>query len=123
MRVPRYFLPEAVLEEWSLEQKADLQQDRLLISEDKSEVPLVPAVHFFKLVSGVDERKLLSKVKTRDQLQAMSAEQMHDSVILGDAAYEVVPGYLAQMEPEGAKNSSPAPDTELLAAFILDKLT
>ena len=53
----------------------------------------------------------------------MSAEQMHDSVILGDAAYEVVPGYLAQMEPEGAKNSSPAPDTELLAAFILDKLT
>ena len=123
MRVPRYFLPEAVLEEWSLEQKADLQETRLLISEDKSAVPLVPAVHFFKLVSGVDERKLLSKVKTRDQLQAMSAEQIHDSVILGDAAYEVVPGYLAEVSPGGAKGSSPGPDTELLEAFILDKLT
>jgi hypothetical protein len=121
--VPRYFLPETVLEEWSQEQKADLQESRLLISEDQSEVPLVPAVHFFKLVSGIDERKLLSKVKTRDQLQAMSAEQIHDSVILGDAAYEVVPGYLAQVDAEHPKDNAPAPDTELLAAFILDKLT
>jgi hypothetical protein len=120
--MPRYFLPEAVLEEWSVAQKADLQENRLVISEDKSEVPLVAAVHFSKLVSGADQQKLVSKVKTRDQLRTLGAEQLHDSVVLGDAAYEVVPGYIADVA--GPKREAPGtPDTDLLAAFILDKLT
>lgn len=120
--VPRYFLPEAVLEEWSVAQKADLQDNRLVISEDKTEIPLVPAVHFSQLVSGADRAKLLSKVKTRDQLKTLGAEQLHDSVVLGEAAYQVVAGYIAELGP--AKREGPTtPDAELLAAFILDKLT
>jgi hypothetical protein len=114
-------LPEAVLEEWSAAQKADLHDNRLVISEDNTEIPLVPAVHFSKLVTGTDRAKLLSKVKTRDQLETLGAEQLHDSVVLGEAAYQVVAGYVAEL---AAKSEGPAtPDAELLAAFILDKLT
>ncbi len=123
----KLFLPEATLEEWAVEAKADLQGERLVIAEDKTVVPLTPAVHFSKLVSGSDDKHLLSKVKSAAQLQSLGAEQMRESVILGETAYEVVSGYIAEMQDsagaaEGAQSEGTS-EAELLAAFLLDKLT
>jgi len=125
--VLKLFLPEATLEEWAVEAKADLQGERLVIAEDKTVVPLTPAVHFSKLVSGSDDKHLLSKVKSAAQLQSLGAEQMRESVILGETAYEVVSGYIAEMQDsagaaEGAQSEGTS-EAELLAAFLLDKLT
>ncbi len=123
----KLFLPEATLEEWAVEAKADLQGEHLVIAEDKTVVPLTPAVHFSKLVSGSDDKHLLSKVKSAAQLQSLGAEQMRESVILGETAYEVVSGYIAEMQDsagaaEGAQSEGTS-EAELLAAFLLDKLT
>ncbi|HET9452291.1 MAG TPA: hypothetical protein VFO83_15480 [Aggregicoccus sp.] len=116
----RLFLSQTQLEEWALADKADLQDDQLVIAGESTRVPVVPAVHFVKLVSGSDDHALVAKVKTEPQLQSLGAEQMADSVLLGESAYEVVPGYVAEVAaPAPRKN---APETDLLAAFLLNKM-
>ncbi len=125
----RLFLPQTTLEEWALEEKADLQDGRLVLPGEPATFAVSPAVHFTHLVSGEDEQKLLGKVKTDSQLQAIGAEQMADSVVLGDNAYEVVPGYVAEVPPaEESATAKPAvpgaaAETDLLAALLLNKLS
>ena len=119
----RLFLPQSKLEEWALEERADLQDGKLAIRGETGSFPMVAAVHFAKLVSGDDRHQLLHRVKTQEQLVALGAEQMFESVVLGDAAYEVVTGYLAEVDtpPEPGAGAKPQPDA-LLADFILGKL-
>ena len=119
----RVFLPQSTLEEWALEDKADLKDGRLVVSGEKQGYPVSPAVHFTQLVSGSDERKLLARVKTEAQLAQLGAEHLHDSVVLGEDAYEVVSGYVADVSPPSQVGTRSAnPEADLLAAFILNKL-
>ncbi len=125
-RVIKLFLPQVTLEEWALAERADLQEGSLVVGSEQARFPLLPAVHFAKLVSGADDKMLLGKVKTSAQLQGMDAEQMRDSVILGEAAYEVVQGYIAVVPtdvdraPDQRRGST---EMDLLAAFLLEKMT
>ncbi len=120
----RLFLPEATLEEWAAEGRADLKDGKLLIDSSQGPFGVAPAVHFLRLVSGTDAKRLLSKVKTSAQLEQMGAEQMSDSVIVGEDAYQVVPGYVAEVPPgSAALDGKEPPDADLLAAFLLDKMT
>ncbi|RKH19978.1 hypothetical protein D7Y13_13000 [Corallococcus praedator] len=120
--VTKLFLSQAQLEEWALADKADLREGRLVVAaEGGTDWPLAPAVHVVQLVSGEDTHQLVSKVKTEEQLGRLGAEQMADSILVGDSAYEVVPGYVAEVSapsPERKPNS----ETDLLAAFILNKM-
>jgi hypothetical protein len=120
----KLFLPQTQLEEWALGDKADLKDGKLVVmAEGGASFPAVPAVHFVQLVSGEDTHKLVAKVKTEAQLESLGAEQMADSVILGESAYEVVPGYLTEVAtvPRPA-DKKPSNETDLLAAFILNKM-
>lgn len=127
MTAVKLFLPQNLLEEWALEDKADLKEGRLVVTGDKTTYPLTPAVHFLQCVAGSDERKLVQKVKTDEQLAALGAEHLSDSVILGETAYEVAPGYVAEVtvsQGAGKADKRPAnPEADLLAAFILNKMS
>lgn len=123
----KLFLPQKTLEDWAVADKADIKEGRLVISPEKSTFPVTGAVHFTKLVSGTDEHKLLSKVKTKAQLDKLQAEQLADSAIVGESAYEVVEGYLTEV-PDGApdrpdESKKDGGEADLLAAFFLDKLS
>jgi hypothetical protein len=125
----KLFLPQRILEDWSSTEKADLSEGKLVVNDPKSSHPVSAGVHFVKLVSGNDTNNLVGRVKSMTQLDELGAEHMADSVILGDTAYEVEPGYLTEVppEPKAAKGSDPkkkpiSPEADLLAAFILDKL-
>jgi hypothetical protein len=66
-------------------------------------------------------------VKTTEQLQGLKAEHFADSCIIGDAAYEVVEGFVTEVQNTPAakadpKKKSASPEADLLAAFILDKM-
>src|SRR5687768_11790002 len=93
----KLFLPQTQLEEWALEDKADVKDGQLVVSGEQGVYPVTPAVHVLQVVSGEDTHGLVTKVKTESQLSALGAEQMADSVLLGETAYEVVPGYLAEV--------------------------
>ena len=122
----RLFLPQAQLEEWALEDKADVKDGQLVVTGEQGVYPVTPAVHILQVVSGEDTQGLVTKVKTEDQLKTLGAEQMADSVLLGDTAYEVVPGYLAEVPipPSDApsEDGKPGSETDLLAAFLLNKM-
>lgn len=124
----KLFLPLKTLEEWMSADKVDLSDGKVVVKETKSASASQGAVHFVKLVSGDDSASLIGKVKTEAQVQALGAEHMADSVILGEAAYEVATGYLVEV-PNPAPQAKPdpkkkgaSPEADLLAAFILDKL-
>jgi hypothetical protein len=123
--VIKLFLPESVLEGWLAEEKADLKDGQLVVPAENVSAPAQPAVHFVKLITGKDDQRLLSKVKTKAQLDALGAEAMADSVVLGEEAYEVVPGYVAELPTpaKGADKRKASPEADMLAAFILDKMS
>ncbi|MBX5481784.1 MAG: hypothetical protein IRZ16_08070 [Myxococcaceae bacterium] len=122
----RLFLPQTTLEEWALADKADLKDGKLVVPGEKTPFPVHPAVHFTRLVSGQDEKKLLSRVKTQEQLEALGADHFADSVVLGETAYEVVPGYVTEVQTTGGKldpRRPNNPEADLLAAFLLNKMS
>ncbi|WP_037583976.1 hypothetical protein [Stigmatella aurantiaca] len=118
----KLFLPQTQLEEWALADKADLRDGNLVVMEEGgASFPTVPAVHFVQLVSGDDTHHLVSKVKTESQLASLGAEQMADSVLLGETAYEIVPGYLTEVTSRSSDKKT-GNEADLLAAFILNKM-
>jgi hypothetical protein len=125
--VLRLFLPQTTLEEWALADKADLRDGKLVLAGDGGAWPVESAVHFVKLVAGNDLQKLVSRVKTDSQLAHLGCERLEDSVVLGETAYQVVPGYVAEIPQPGAAKASDkrqgSSEADLLAAFILDKMS
>lgn len=118
----RLFLPQAVLESWMLEEKADARNGVLAFPGHAAVYPLSPAVHFSRLLSGEDGQGLVSKVKTEAQLAALGGEQLDDAVVFGETAYQVDPGFIALSHPEPASVEQGPSETDLLAAFLLNKL-
>lgn len=122
----KLFLPQAQLEEWALEDKADVKDGVLAVTGEEGVYPVTPAVHVVKLITGEDTNGWVSKVRTEEQLKALGAEQMADSMLLGDTAYEVVPGYVAEVAPPPGEapppEGQPGSETDLLAAFLLNKM-
>ncbi len=120
----KLFLPQSTLESWASEEKADVSEGHLVVPAEKARYPIVGAVHFLQVVSGEDDRKLLQRVKTEDQLKTLGAEQMGDSVLLGDTAYQVAPGFVAEValpKGKGADPKKPSAEADMLAAFLLGK--
>jgi hypothetical protein len=124
--VIRLFLPQAQLEEWALDDKADIKDGVLVVAGEEGVYPVTPAVHLVQVVSGEDSQGLISKVKTEEQLKSLGAEQMADSVLLGETAYEVVPGYVAEVplspSDAGSGEGKSGSEADLLAAFLLNKM-
>ena len=123
----KLFLPQKTLEDWSGSEKADLEDGKLVVKDTKSAHSVVAAVHFVKVISGTDAHQLTGRVKTMKQLDELGAEHMMDSVLLGETAFEVVPGYVADVPAPTAASKNDrkkpiSPEADLLAAFILDKL-
>ncbi|HET8539405.1 MAG TPA: hypothetical protein VFL83_05990 [Anaeromyxobacter sp.] len=94
------FVSQAMLDSWAGQGKIDFVGNvmTLLAGGGKGRsYALDPAVRFLKVVGAeVDPNGLLHKVKTVAQLKEMGAEPVDDSCILGDLAYEVEPGFLAE---------------------------
>ena len=95
------FVSQAMLDAWAEQGKIDFVGNvmTLLTGEGRGRsYALEPAVRFLKVVGAErDPNALLTKVKPMAQLREMGAEQVEGSVILGDAAYEVQPGFLAEV--------------------------
>jgi len=96
----RLFVSQAVLESWVDQRRMDFDGNAitLLAGEGKGRRYLLePAVRFVDVAGeGVDAHDLLHRVKSDAQLRELGAERMGDSVILGEVAYEVEVGFLAE---------------------------
>ncbi len=94
------FVSQAMLDSWAEQGKIDFVGNvmTLLSGEGKGRsYALEPAVRFMKVLGeDKDPNGLVHKVKSVTQLREMGAEPAEDSCILGDVAYEVQPGFLAE---------------------------
>jgi len=104
------FVPQTVLDRWSEQGKVQVDGHVLTLLGENKVFALTAAVRFLKMEAGEDAMGLIHKVKTIDALKQMSAEHYLDSVILGDNAYEVQQGFLADanaIRAAAAHESSP----------------
>jgi hypothetical protein len=125
----RLFLPQAVLDEWSVGEMILLNGDELTLIPSGWRYRLRPAIHVQKCASGTDGRGIVGRVRLEENLKKEGAEVYQGSLVWGDDAYEGTPGFLAERldiapaspgtrkdEEEGQK------DVEVLTRFLLDKL-
>jgi hypothetical protein len=106
------FVSQAMLDGWAEQGKIDFVGNvmTLLAGEGQGRsYALEPAVRFLKVLGAdADPNGLLHKVKSVAHLRAMGAEPVDDSCILGETAYEIQPGFLAEVAALQAAAAAPA---------------
>ena len=133
----RVFLPQDALDGWLADDRGVIDGDTLTLKPDGARFRVQTAVRFLtELAGGGDEASLVGKVKDLEQLGALGAEHVSDSVILGDNAYQVVEGFVCEPLAEesvttgdslvGAAQAAtgegpPSGELDLLARFLLQQ--
>lgn len=130
----RVFFPQAALDEWLADDRVDLTQDELTIKNEGRRYRIIEAVRVLREVTGsADANELVGKVKSRAFLGELGAEVLETSMILGDNAYDVVPGFVGAPVGSFAEHRKSIPDTgivmkglstdeDLLASFLATKM-
>jgi len=105
MNPSRIFLSQEALDSWISEGRADIQGDVLIDKVGGRRFQLLEGVRFLSEVSGgEDAEALVGRVKDLGQLAAMGGEYMSDSVVLGELAYEVQPGFVGRPVAKTARS-------------------
>ena len=129
----RVFFPQDSLDHWISEARVDLVGTELVIKAENRRYRVVEAVRVLTEVTGtLDYHELVGKVKSLSFLGELGAEILGTSMVLGENAYEVMPGFMgtaigAVAEPRTAKpNNEPEPQPKseeaLLAQYLLQAL-
>ena len=129
----RVFFPQGALDEWIADDRVDLRHDELTIRSEGRKYRIIEAIRVLREVTGgPDANELLGKVKSRAFLNELGAEILEGSMILGDNAYDVVPGFVGapigsfaehrKSIPETAVVRSLTTDEDLLATFLTSKM-
>jgi hypothetical protein len=142
----RLFVSQALLDAWVGQGRIDVDGTSLALAGEagrERRYDLEPAVRFLRVEGGgADAAGLLARVKSLAQVKELGGEPMADSVVVGDVAYEVEPGFLAEAAAvEAASRAAPdarpaahgrelprdledrRKEAEALARFLLDNLS
>lgn len=97
----RLFLSQGVIDEWLDKGKARLEAEELTLQPTGPTLHLTPALHFRQEVTDTpDPHGLVGKVKSISAVKALEGEHYADSVVLGENAYQVEEGFLAEPRRE-----------------------
>jgi hypothetical protein len=123
----RLFLSQEALDLWLAEGRAKIEGEELLDTVSGQKFRLITGVRFVSEVTGApDTAELVGKVKDAEQLEALKAELMSGSVVLGDNAYEVQEGFVGAPivnQPVDAPKPKPRAATiASLQAFFLNNV-
>jgi hypothetical protein len=147
------FVSQALLDAWASQGRIDLDGGSIALLGGPGRgrrYALEPAVRLLRVAGGDgDAAGLVARVKSLAQVRELGGEAMADSVVVGEVAYEVEPGFLAEASAveaaaRVAPNAAPAPvpdapgtghrdlpqdledrrrEAEALARFLLDNLS
>ena len=96
----RLFISVERLDSWTAEGRASLVGDRMTLTELGRSFAMKPAVHFIRTVGQDDDpHDLCGRVKSKDALDEMGADQFESSVIYKDTAYDVLDGFIGEPLP------------------------
>ncbi|MEO8700973.1 MAG: hypothetical protein ABI867_13075 [Kofleriaceae bacterium] len=96
----RLFISVERLDAWSAEGRASLEGDRMTLTELGRSFAMKPAVHFVRATGqDHDPNDLIGRVKSKESLEEMGADQFESSVIYKDTAYEIIDGFIGEPLP------------------------
>lgn len=131
----RVFFPQEALDIWLAEGRVELAGEELTLKSEGRTFRITEAVRVVQEVTGSgDAHDLVGRVKSCVYLGALEAEILETSMIIGDNAYDIVPGFLgipvgtfadhlARSDRASAPElAPPTSDEELLGQFLLRAL-
>jgi hypothetical protein len=138
----RVFFPQAALDQWIVDGSVELQDGELTILlegvPDGRRYRLIEAVRVLREVTGLgDTNELVGRVKARLYLEQLAAEIVENSMLLGEVAYDIEPGWLGipvgaffeHVESSDGRRAGAEPaatdprtDEDLLARFLAKNL-
>jgi len=136
----RLFVSGALLDRWVTIGQVELGDGTLKIKPTGDRYTLEEAARVVGEATGTgDPEGLVGRVRTLAELSALGAEVLDRSVLIGEFAYDVVPGFVASpagdsgeripsarlLQELSALSEAPRPgqsDEELLARFLIEKL-
>ena len=114
MAANRVFFPQEALEVWTADGRASVEAETMLLGGTR--FLLTTGLRFTaEVAGGGDPEGLVGKCKSVEQVAEIGGEHYADSVVLGENAYEVVEGFLAEPVLEGTQSADA--DARLLALF------
>lgn len=129
------FFPQLALDQLVHDDRVDLVGNQLVIRSEQRKYRVVEAVRVMKEVTGgLDTYELVGKVKTVSFVTELGAEVLDTSMVLGDLAYEVVPGFLGapigtlaahraqSVPPPPVGGALPENDEDMLAKYLMSRL-
>jgi hypothetical protein len=110
----RLFVSQALLDAWVGHGRVEVEGSSLALVGDLGRprrYELEPAVRFLRVSgSAEDLHALVARVKTLEQVRDLGGEVLADSVVVGEVAYEVEPGFLAEAAAvAAASRAAPVP--------------
>jgi hypothetical protein len=91
----RLFFPQAALDIWLVEERIELTDTELTLKAENRRYRLIEAAHILSEVTGTpDPHEILGRVKSKGFLTELGAEMLETSMMIGDNAYDIAPGFL-----------------------------
>jgi hypothetical protein len=131
----RLFFPEDALNMWVVDGKVELNQRELVLPSEGRRYRLIEAAHVLRELTGMeDPYELVHRVKSLGYLNELGAEILETSMLIGENAYDIVPGFLGSpigsfedhiKKKEGQPlpdQHQPATDEEMLGQMLLKML-
>jgi hypothetical protein len=133
----RIFFPQEALHAWLVEGRVELTNDELTIKSEGRRYRLAEAARILREVTSMpDAFELVGKVKSLIFLRELGAEVLDRSMLVGENAYDIIPGFLGapigsfaehlagagasdarRSRPDGGR--PPSSDEDLLGQFLL----
>jgi len=120
----RVFFPQTVIDRWAVAGKADFIDGHLVLSPSGRRFVVEEGVHVVaEVTGGRDDHHLVGRVKPRAFFAGLGAEILEHSMLLGDNAYDVQPGWVGvgscsfeRFRSLGESSAPSGPNGESLAA-------
>lgn len=95
------FIAERTLEAWLDTGNVDVDAEVVRLNNHGRQYALEPAVRFLSVVPEGAAPDLIGKVLTTKRIAELGGELMGDSVLFGEAAFEIEAGYVGTLQGAG----------------------
>lgn len=103
----RMFIAQSTLEAWMDSGRVQVVDNRVVLEKLDRTYLIEAAVRFVSVVPEGAAPTLLGKVLSEKRIIEIGGELLGDSVLFGDAAFHVVPGYIGTLVDRGVDGSAP----------------
>jgi hypothetical protein len=96
----RMFIAQSTLEAWMDSGNVEMHEQMVMLKKARRSYHLEPAVRFLSVVPHDAAPKLIGKVLTERRIGELGGELLGDSVLLGELAFQVQPGYIGTLNAD-----------------------